>query len=58
MTDYDRYRKMIEDAKESQGAAVTPIATASAAAATVPVPGLDIGVDITIMITCHMLMSA
>ena len=50
MTDYDYYRKMIEDAKESQGAAVNQIAGGSAAAALVPVPGLDIAVDVTAMI--------
>ena len=50
MTDYDYYRKMIEDAYESQGAAVYGIASGSAAAAAEPVPDLDIAVDVTAMI--------
>ena len=50
MTDYSYYREMISDAKESQGAAIYGIASGSAAAAMVPVPGLDIAVDITAMV--------
>ena len=50
MTDYDYYRKKIETAKQSQGKAVYGIASGSAAAAMIPVPGLDIAVDITSMI--------
>lgn len=50
MTDYSYYRKKIERAYETQKAAVYGIATGSAMAAMVPVPGLDIAVDIVSMV--------
>ena len=50
MTDYRYYRNKIESAYESQGAVVNGIATASALAAMVPVPGLDIALDIASLI--------
>ena len=50
MTDYEYHRKKIEAAKESQGAAVYGIASGSAAAAMIPIPGLDIAVDIASII--------
>ena len=50
MADYDYYRSKIESAYSEQGKAVYGIASGSAAAAMVPIPGLDIAVDITAMI--------
>lgn len=50
MTDYSYYCDKIESAKESQERAITGIASGSAVAAMVPVPGLDIAVDISAII--------
>lgn len=50
MANYSHYRKKIENAYSSQKSAIYGIATGSAAAAMVPVPGLDIALDITSMI--------
>ena len=50
MTDYSYYRNKIQSAKASQEKAITGIASGSAMAAMVPVPGLDIAVDISAMI--------
>lgn len=50
MTNYSHYRDKIESAYSSQKSAVYGIATASAVAAMVPVPGLDIALDIASLI--------
>ena len=50
MANYDYYRNKIETAYLEQGKAVYGIASGSALAALVPVPGFDIAVDIPAMI--------
>lgn len=50
MTNYSYYQNKIERAYKDQGAAVYGIASGSAVAAMVPVPGLDIALDIAALI--------